>query len=281
MEINYYTYNIDPKDVQCITDLIGSSEYCSTSWGYIPLHNGRYCVSFNGRWVIRLPYYSSNPRMRRYYPGTICNQNLNSDGYLEFYLTTVHRAVALTFVPGYDLTLVVNHKDGVKTHNDATNLEWVTQKENTQHYRTAACFEESRKIHDHKLSICATGKTHVCPEWLKARHRINNKRENLSPETLKRISEGLKGRRLEESSRRKIGEANRKVHTGRIVLNDGRNDIKVYAHQVPYYESRGWVRGSIRARGRVWVHLGSQTKWVTEEDFVSNLEPIGWRRGRK
>lgn len=277
--MNYLVYDMDPKDVQCIIDLIGSSEYCSTSWGYIPLYNGRYCVSFNGVWVIRLPYRSC--KINRYYPACICNQHPDQDGYLQFSLTSVHRAVALTFVPGYSPRLVVNHKDGIKSHNDATNLEWVTPKENTRHYRTAECFRESRVIHDHKLSICATGKTHVCPEWLKEKYRVTKRKENLPPETLRKISEGLKGRRLEESSRKKIGEANRNIHTGRIVLNDGLNDIKVYEDQVAYYEALGWTKGSIRAKGRIWVHLGSQTRWITEDCFIRDLEPLGWRRGRK
>ena len=53
---------------------------------------------------------------------------------------SVHRAVAITFIPipkkyiklglGYD-DLVPNHKDGDKLHNDRYNLEWMTNRENT------------------------------------------------------------------------------------------------------------------------------------------------------
>lgn len=39
-----------------------------------------------------------------------------------------HRKDGLTFK-----TLVINHKDGVKTHNASFNLEWVTHKENSDH----------------------------------------------------------------------------------------------------------------------------------------------------
>lgn len=45
----------------------------------------------------------------------------------------IHIAVAENFVECYKEGLVVNHKDGNKTNNLFTNLEWVTQKENTQH----------------------------------------------------------------------------------------------------------------------------------------------------
>ena len=45
----------------------------------------------------------------------------------------VHTLVARAFCDGYSPEKQVNHKDGVKTHNDYTNLEWVTRKENMQH----------------------------------------------------------------------------------------------------------------------------------------------------
>lgn len=45
----------------------------------------------------------------------------------------VHRYVAYFLVEGYEENKVVNHKDGVRTNNSISNLEWVTQKENIQH----------------------------------------------------------------------------------------------------------------------------------------------------
>lgn len=58
----------------------------------------------------------------------------------------VHRLLAMTFIKipkrhlknglGFD-DLVPNHKDGIKTHNTVSNLEWTTIQENTQHaFRT-------------------------------------------------------------------------------------------------------------------------------------------------
>lgn len=48
----------------------------------------------------------------------------------------VHRLIAETFlINSSDKRLQVNHKDGNKLNNSASNLEWVTQKENLQHAR--------------------------------------------------------------------------------------------------------------------------------------------------
>lgn len=46
------------------------------------------------------------------------------------YSALVHVAVAKLFVSGYKEGLEVNHKDGDRTNNIYTNLEWVTRLEN-------------------------------------------------------------------------------------------------------------------------------------------------------
>lgn len=53
----------------------------------------------------------------------------------------VHRLVAKAYIPNDDLTRdYVNHKNGDKTDNDVSNLEWVTHKENVEHaWKTGLC----------------------------------------------------------------------------------------------------------------------------------------------
>lgn len=45
----------------------------------------------------------------------------------------VHRIVAMMFIPNPDNKPTINHKDGNKTNNHISNLEWATYSENQQH----------------------------------------------------------------------------------------------------------------------------------------------------
>jgi len=76
-----------------------------------------------------------------YNDGTCDAYVSNYDGYMVyqgnrgrgFGMYTLHRHVAELFVPNPHKKPFVNHKDGRKYNNRASNLEWVTPAENAQH----------------------------------------------------------------------------------------------------------------------------------------------------
>ena len=75
--------------------------------------------------------------------GKILSQSTTQKGYHRVALRDgdrrmsffVHRLVARAFVDGHLPGLEVNHKNGDPGDNRASNLEWVTRKENNRHAR--------------------------------------------------------------------------------------------------------------------------------------------------
>lgn len=69
--------------------------------------------------------------------GKVLNQWLSTKGYPTTKINKsnvmVHRLVAKYFIPEVCGKTDVNHKDGVKTNNHWTNLEWCTRGENVLH----------------------------------------------------------------------------------------------------------------------------------------------------
>lgn len=82
---------------------------------------------------------------------------------------SVHRLVAITFIPNPNNLPVINHKNGIKTDNNINNLEWCTYKHNIQHafdhnlnphQKFIRCIETGEVFHSIKAAALKLGVTH-------------------------------------------------------------------------------------------------------------------------
>lgn len=86
------------------------------------------------REVIRHPgYVVSNAGRVRAPSGRYLKARTVKSGYRMVHLGHVHALVCEAFHGPRPTGMDVNHKDGVKTNNNACNLEWVTRSENIKH----------------------------------------------------------------------------------------------------------------------------------------------------
>ena len=163
-------------------------------WKYIRVagHKTQYAISNFGN-VMNCKngklhdFKKSKSRYRRF------GFNFNGD-YIIF---DVHRLVAMYFckIPKRylerDLTykdLVVNHKNGIKWCNASFNLEWVTQKENTDHaWKTGLC-DDIRGEKAHLAKITEKEAIQICEYIMQKK---NNKEiselMNVSEKTIQHI----------------------------------------------------------------------------------------------
>ena len=103
------------------------------TWKTIAGYEGLYQVSNLGR-VKSLNYNHTGIErilMSRKNRGGYLYVNLHKDGHYK--TITVHRLVATAFIPNPNNMKTVNHKDEVKTNNVASNLEWMSQKDNNNY----------------------------------------------------------------------------------------------------------------------------------------------------
>ena len=103
-------------------------------WKTIDWSNGVYEVSDLGR--IRRAIDGKHAKAGHILPTSLTpNGYVNTTAYLNKRTCTIHihREVARACIPNPEGKQQVNHKNGVKSDNRASNLEWVTQSENMRH----------------------------------------------------------------------------------------------------------------------------------------------------
>ena len=106
-------------------------------WKDVKGFEGKYQVSNMGR--VRSLDRRIGGKFSHIKKGNFLKPRIDKDGYCYVALSNgfgrrkfigVHRLVAIHFVKGYKIGLIVNHKDEDITNNIYLNLEWCTQKYN-------------------------------------------------------------------------------------------------------------------------------------------------------
>ena len=137
-------------DCLCVAYGIFIMENQKEIWKDVKGYEGLYRVSNLGRvFSIRTNIFLSESKNMKGY--SILAFTIKDKSYMQL----VSRLVAKMFIENPENKSQVNHKDGIKSNNNAINLEWCTNSENMKHsYKTG-------------LHISMKGENHPCSKLTK------------------------------------------------------------------------------------------------------------------
>ena len=138
----------------------------------------------NEEWVEinQFPTYFISNKGRVRHNKRILRPFLHKKGYPQVFLynkegvkhISVHRLVASHFIPNPFKKPQVNHKDKNKLNNNAENLEWVTNQENSDHRynKNVVYYDNARKFQlNWKAPIC-TDPNYICNKKMEVSHEL-------------------------------------------------------------------------------------------------------------
>jgi len=110
-------------------------------WKDVIDYEGLYKVSNLGRVKSLNRYVDGKNGHLQFKEGIILHNNIGSNGYPKIDLSkngniktaTIHRIMAMVFIPNPENKSQINHKNSVRNDNRIPNLEWATSSENVQH----------------------------------------------------------------------------------------------------------------------------------------------------
>lgn len=254
----------------------------------------------------------------------IARTDVEYDGYIlvsmrndknEVKSKRVHRLVAEAFLPDWNPNWpwTVNHINGKKDDNSLDNLEMLTTSDNSRHYQTAECFEESRKsaraaISKKMKEKCSdpdyisemsqrmkavwsdSANREMYIQCLCQRHSDPDERKQISdklkevcsnPKYRKRMSD----RQKENWGRIEYRQAVISKNQDRIWVHNNQSERWIHSHELASYLEQGYLEGRLLSSmrpttaGKIRISRGSENKFVNPSELDSYLSS-GWRLGK-
>lgn len=186
----------------------------------------------------------------------------------------VHRLVAEAFLSDWnpEWPWTVNHINGNKADNRLCNLEMLTTQDNSLHYRTAECFEESREAARAHMSAVMKEKC-ADPEYNKL---MSSKMKEVwaDPENREMYIDCLYKRQADPANRKRVSDKLKEICAD-----------PEYKRGMSERQKANWNNPEYRQcivsqnQDRIWVHNDSEEKWIHQFELDSYLSN-GYKQGR-